>query len=263
MTRRSGCVVHANAPVRSADTGRRAAAALCRKFWVGSLLAVLAFAVTATLPLPSARSAGADLATPENLVRQFGQIAFSAEIGGQYRAGRLIKWEQPIRARVFGFEARPFLPEVEEHLARLRRLSGLPIAVLRDLQSKANLNIWLLPASEIYAWKRSGPCYTEVWTSDSGFDIVAAHVYIATDEPNMRRHCILEELSQSLGLTNDSSLFRASIFNDASFLTRLEPWDEQMIYMLYDPRLRPGMTFDQALPAVRSIANGIVASRPY
>ena len=47
---------------------------------------------------PAAAEAKQGWPTPEILARQFERIAFTSEYGGQYRAGRLIRWQGPIRA---------------------------------------------------------------------------------------------------------------------------------------------------------------------
>jgi len=78
-------------------------------------------------------------------------------------------------------------------------------------------------------------------------------IYIAPYPDEVRRHCIAEELTQALGLADDSKLLRDSIFNDASARQRIAPWDALMVRILYDPRLSPGMHKSEAMPIVRRI----------
>lgn len=77
--------------------------------------------------------------------------------------------------------------------------------------------------------------------------------------PLMRLSCIHEELAQGLGLANDSPQARPSIFNDDEEFAYLTRHDELLLEMLYDPRLEPGMTVDDAAPLVRRIAEEIIA----
>ena len=47
---------------------------------------------------------------------------------------------------------------------------------------------------------------------------------------------------------------RPSIFNDDDEFALLTRHDELLLEMLYDPRLRPGMTAAEAMPIVRVMA---------
>lgn len=82
-----------------------------------------------------------------------------------------------------------------------------------------------------------------------------AIIIIRGEHPDLlRRSCIHEEIAQSLGLPNDSAAARPSIFNDDGEFGLLTSHDEMLLRMLYDPRLRPGMTETEAEPIVNIIA---------
>jgi hypothetical protein len=70
----------------------------------------------------------------------------------------------------------------------------------------------------------------------------------------MRQSCVQEELAQGLGLANDSPRARPSIFNDDEEFATLTRMDELLLRILYDRRLRPGMTEEEARPIVEVIA---------
>jgi hypothetical protein len=76
----------------------------------------------------------------------------------------------------------------------------------------------------------------------------------AEHPPLMQRACIEEELAQGLGLANDSPYARPSIFNDDDEFATLTTMDAVMLQILYDPRLLPGMTLDQARPYLYEIS---------
>jgi hypothetical protein len=65
-------------------------------------------------------------------------------------------------------------------------------------------------------------------------------------------------MAQGMGLSNDSPEARPSVFNDDEEFALLTPHDEALLRILYDPRLRPGMTAEEAMPIVRAIAEEIV-----
>lgn len=216
---------------------------------IAALIALLA-AWTA----PAGAQNGVQMPTQELLVRQFQAIAFSNEYGGEQRFGRLVRWEQPIRVKVGGVNASALLPEVDRHLAALRRLVGVPIEVVSDWQA------WAQPNLEVVF--TSGPvdpnaaCRTEFLDRNfaaTGYTITRVKVVIPAHNPALRRHCIAEELTQAMGLGDDSQLIADSIFDDNSRAQKLWPWDELMLLVLYDRRLRPGMSVSQAMPAVRMI----------
>ena len=69
----------------------------------------------------------------------------------------------------------------------------------------------------------------------------------------MLKSCIVEETTQVMGLPNDSSDVRPSIFNDRGGLDDLSGQDVLLLRLLYDPRLKAGMTRDEALATARRI----------
>jgi hypothetical protein len=74
----------------------------------------------------------------------------------------------------------------------------------------------------------------------------------------MRRACIHEEIAQSLGLTNDSHLARPSIFNDDDEFATLTSFDEILLQILYDYRLRSGISRQEASEYVRQLAKDYI-----
>ncbi|MEO1065715.1 MAG: DUF2927 domain-containing protein, partial [Actinomycetota bacterium] len=69
----------------------------------------------------------------------------------------------------------------------------------------------------------------------------------------LRESCYHEEFAQFMGLMNDDDRVRPSIFNDDeefAFLTEHDTW---LLRMLYDDRLRPGMTAEEVRPLLRPI----------
>jgi len=78
---------------------------------------------------------------------------------------------------------------------------------------------------------------------------------IRSEHPDLLRlSCIHEELTQGLGLPNDSPRARPSIFNDDEEFALLTDQDELLLRILYNPALRPGMTAAEARPIVESLA---------
>lgn len=191
--------------------------------------------------------AAASSAYERLLTRQFDAIAFTAEIGGAHRRGRLIRWTGPIRAQLFEGEA--YRAEVTPVLAQLSRMTGVPISTPADY-SDVNLEIRIVPKGvyrDIAGAQVDEPCLTLVDSYPETGAIAWASIVIQSDDPYLRRHCIVEELTQAMGLMDDSAVFERSVFNDRSRATQLTLEDRIMLALLYDRRLRPNMPRSQAM----------------
>ncbi len=187
------------------------------------------------------------------LARQFERIAFTSEYGGQNRAGRLIRWSGPVRVRLTGHMPDRFRVEVERQLAELRALSGLAIEIAQEGAEglPPPMTIEFSNSRGGTTFEPDAPCRTLIW--EDRYVISKVQIYIAPYPDYVRRHCIAEEVTQALGLADDSPLIRDSIYHDASARQRIAPWDALMVRVLYDPRLKPGMTKAEAMPIVRRI----------
>lgn len=107
-----------------------------------------------------------------------------------------------------------------------------------------------------------GGCYFVSWQKPVG-TIIGAAIVVNTDRDSARiNHCLLEELTQTLGLPNDTDLLRPSIFSDNDYLTELSRPDVILVRTLYDPRLKPGMAKAEALKLVPGIVREINARLP-
>lgn len=65
--------------------------------------------------------------------------------------------------------------------------------------------------------------------------------------------CIIEEITQLLGLPNDSDKVFPSIFNDSSIDAYLSPLDYILLKVLYSPRLKAGMSLTQVSDNLDSV----------
>ena len=91
------------------------------------------------------------------------------------------------------------------------------------------------------------------------FEHDTALAVVRAEHPDLlRKSCYHEEMAQGLGLSNDSPNARPSIFNDDDEFALLTSHDEKLLTMLYDPRLRQGMTADEARPVTRILARELM-----
>lgn len=225
---------------------------------------------------------GADLA------RNFERIALFSEytqINGRYVAqqsrAQLRRWERPVRIQLhFG----PSVPDaikradrsrIEAYVGRLRRASRHPINVvgnngnyhifIASVDEQRALGPQIMAAEpglsrqtvrEITSLNRN--TYCAVYASSSSNQpnaYVSAVAFVRAEHPDLfRQSCYHEEIVQGLGLANDNPQVRPSIFNDDEEFALLTEHDELLLRMLYDRRLRVGMTAEEARPIVAQIA---------
>lgn len=231
--------------------------------------------------------------SPDDLARNFETIAFFDEYsrgavgagGGRGLDGELSRWSGPVR---IGTEFGASVPleqrekdakSVANYAARLARLTGHPISAV---SSNANFHVFvageddgafiqarlrqLIPRiseAELSLFRdlpRSFYCLVVgVSGSRNSRDYTRAVALIRAEHPDLvRLSCIHEEIAQGLGLPNDSPEARPSIFNDDDEFALLTSHDELLLKMLYDPRLRPGMTAAEARPVTRIIARDLM-----
>jgi len=231
--------------------------------------------------------------TVDDLVRDFEALVFYDEFARGFtrasrrpeNSGRLGRWSVPVRITTeFGASVPQMVRDkdrarVSRYAARLGRVTGHSINTtskggnfhvlitgeddrdfllvrLKQLLpgiSQAELNhIARLPAST--------HCLVTLESNTDGSNTYKSAVaLIRTEHPDLTRlSCLHEEIAQGLGLPNDSPKARPSIFNDDDEFALLTNHDELLLKMLYDPRLKPGMTLQQAQPVMWVIARELM-----
>ena len=91
---------------------------------------------------------------------------------------------------------------------------------------------------------------------DVSYVITRAHVLIdnTIQNQNQRNHLLREELTQSFGIMKDSNSYTDSVFH-ASYSyapTEFSELDKQVIQILYDKKISPGMTLNQVEQALQT-----------
>lgn len=229
--------------------------------------------------------------TARNLAENFVAIALSEEMrveNGRVLPGKALialrRWQAPIR---FGLHFGDTVPEdirqsdrafIESYVRRLSRITGHPMSVT---STATNFDIVILHEDQRLAvnpiLQRAGVVpsrgmidaiagmsrndYCAVLTEDRKNDGVISNalaIVRAEHSEMMRRMCFHEEIAQGLGLFNDSPRARPSIFNDDEEFGRLTTHDEMLLKILYDRRMRPGMSAVAAEAMAVVIANELV-----
>lgn len=215
-----------------------------------------------TIPL-SSNAAEHTWLDPSFVANAFVQVALRDE----YSPGekKLRKWQQPLRVYVVHQVADQALHNelLEMHLRHLSQITGRSITPTTT-REEANV-VWVFTQEAHYErevarllGKRSAAnlgsaiCKAGFKTEQSVIHYGA--IVIPVDKA--REHgklvaCIVEEITQVLGLPNDSQQAYPSIFNDNSPEELLSPLDVVLLQLLYQPDLKAGMSESEALPIIR------------
>ncbi len=210
------------------------------------------------------------------IVTAFEEIALKSE----YREGvnePVHKWIKPIKifidSRIGYKDIQTRL--VDAHIATINQVITHPISRVNNRQD-ANMVILFEHSSkaydsvkEIYPKKpfskkrlKESLCSLRIHTVSHG-EIDRAFILIPPDKARARGKlpaCVVEEVTQALGLPNDSEKVHPSVFNDKSTDTVLSPLDKLLLKILYDKRVKAGMSREEVLPIVRTIARENIPS---
>ncbi len=228
----------------------------------------------------------------EDLAENFEAIAFFDEHSGgrlgpgtARAASRFHPWQGPVRVAAIHGDSVPLAQRARDesalsnYLSRLSRITGRP--VVKSASGRANFHVLFMSADDSEELKDT---VRRVWPGfpESRIDALAdlprdiyclvhtnlpsarrgqerALAVIRAEHPDlMRLSCIHEEVAQGLGLSNDSPYARPSIFNDDEEFATLTTHDELLLKMLYDPRLKPGMSAAEARPLIGQIARELM-----
>ncbi|MDA0306478.1 MAG: DUF2927 domain-containing protein [Proteobacteria bacterium] len=245
-----------------------------RKFcWVALLAAVIL--------LPGSDAGAEERLSNAQIVRNFNIVAF----GNEYTLKRyefVRKWRKPIIARIDGNPPAYFEDFVRDHLRDLAKITGHPARLaysermrrekrLQKGLSGKSFNMFLLfyPMDKLTTVLRgqvgnlmdpslvrlkAGQSTCEAQFFKKGNEIKSAVVlFPAYDKRETLRACVVEELTQVMGLANDSNAVSPSIFNDSSQFFELTAHDRLLLRILYDKRMPIGMPRSDAMVLAHQI----------
>ncbi|USD66294.1 DUF2927 domain-containing protein [Vibrio sp. SCSIO 43136] len=203
---------------------------------------------------------------PQYIESSFFTIALHNEYDAHGK--KIRKWDQPIKVfldhRVPDQDLHTELARM--HIEHLANLSNHDISLV-DTLDESNVHWVYTRQSE---WEgvveevmgkpsvehtRSALCMANFAVNSRG-ELVRANIVIPVDQA--RDHgkllaCVVEEMTQILGLPNDSDSVYPSVFNDRSPEDLLSPLDGLLIKLLYHPSIKAGMTEAQARPLIKEL----------
>ncbi|MCK5665014.1 MAG: DUF2927 domain-containing protein [Thiotrichaceae bacterium] len=149
------------------------------------------------------------------------------------------------------------------HLSQLNQITQLPIEFVTE-QSQANLSIFITSSSQVnqiirteinpqsVAQLRNAVCIANI-RENNQHEIIKAMVIIPVDRARMHGKlisCFVEELTQIMGLPNDSKSVYPTIFSDKNIYKLLTGLDYLLLKILCSAQVKPGMTKQQVKPVI-------------
>ncbi|KZK67820.1 hypothetical protein A1L58_19635 [Shewanella baltica] len=234
-----------------------------RRFWrslcmsLGLCLSLLALPLYAAQTQPALIPTLTPASDWKNLtyIKAFSEIALKNEY--DVAKHKVRKWRIPVRVFVEHQVGDRALHTqlVQMHLAHLAEITGHDIQLV-DTLLDANLHLVFTRQSqwESEVMRLMGPssaknvhgsvCMAK-FALNAKSEIERAWVIIPVDQAQMHGKlvaCVVEEITQVLGLPNDSEKVFPSIFNDKTPQDLLTGLDFILLKLLYNPSIRAGMT---------------------
>lgn len=210
--------------------------------------------------------------TNDEIKDGFVKIALNAELQLGAPAQRIRKFDEPVRIFITGKALPDRRPELAAIIADIRNhVDHLDVAITDDRQ-KANFFVTLVADRELDQTIRSrygsgkarqiqrslNPQCLSGIGKDKSYRIRRAEVILPVDAGDFTFYdCAYEEMLQALGAINDDRSVPWTMFNDDVQMGFFDTYDQYLLNILYDPRIRPGMTrqqVDMVLPDVLATA---------
>ena len=222
-------------------------------------------ALPAAPPLGAALPAGTTAIGNDSLAGLFTIMAH--EIEGNARRPHLVRYEAPVRVVLEGTRGAGYAPFLRGYLNELRNHAGIDIAlgagsgnlVVRfvdddRLARVAPGAICVIAAGNV-DWGRfaADPLRASAEAIAEATRIDLMTIFVPGDAPPYRvRNCLLEEIPQALGLSNDLYGLGDSSFNDDGAHIWPTKLDYLMLRLLYVPEMTTGL--DRAETRARAAA---------
>lgn len=206
--------------------------------------------------------------TDAEIVDGFLKIAFGAEYHLAGRVDRIRKYDGPVRVFADGrADRKTQIAKIVADIAS--RVQHLDIA-MAESSDDANIQVKLVRDRDLqrtiatfYGSERAREIRTSLdpqclsgFRKNEKYEIERSDVILTVDNGDfVFFDCAYEELLQSLGPINDTPSVPWTMFNDNVSMGYFDIYDQYLLNLLYDPRIKPGMTVQE----VREVLPDVLA----
>jgi len=205
--------------------------------------------------------------TDSEIVDGFFKVAFGAEYHLAGRVDRIRKYDGPVRVFADGNRAdrKAQLAKIVADIAA--RVQHLDIAMAGSLED-ANVQVKLVRDRDLqrtiatfYGSEQAkeirsslDPQCLSGFRKNEKFEIEHSDVILTVDNGDfVFFDCAYEELLQSLGPINDTASVPWTMFNDNVSMGYFDVYDQYLLNLLYDPRIKAGMTVQEVRAALPDV----------
>ncbi len=206
--------------------------------------------------------------TDAQIIDGFMKTAFGAEYHLAGRIDRIRKYQMPVRVFVEGAVRADRRAQIVKVIADIgQRVQNLDIA-MSETRDAANTIITLVRERDLqktiiafYGEDRAreirsnlDPQCLSGFRKNEAYEIQRSDVILTVDDGDfVFLDCAYEEILQSLGPINDTDTVSWTMFNDDVSMGFFDIYDQYILNILYDPRIKAGMTVQDVrdvLPAI-------------
>jgi hypothetical protein len=208
--------------------------------------------------------------TDSEIIDGFFKTAFGAEFHMAGRVDRIRKYDGPVRVFAAGVNR----PDRKAQLAKVvadigRRVAHLDIAMAATIDD-ATIVVTLVRDRDLiatvqrfYGKQRAreirsslDPQCLSGFRKNERSEIEHSDVILTVDKGDfVFLDCAYEELLQSLGPINDTDSVPWTMFNDNVSMGFFDIYDQYLVNILYDPRIKAGMTVED----VKAVLSDVLA----
>ena len=190
----------------------------------------------------------------------FDEIAIKQEFSSKDR--RVKKWVNDIKIYCHGEWSKELKKELETIIKDLTPLVGNIKLKLVDNKNESNYVIFIgAPEKYVSSFEPQAKKFVKnnfglFWIYwDDNYQINRGSMYIDPKRAKTsawQKHLLREELTQSLGLMNDSNKYKDSIFYKGhSLVNSYSKLDKTLIKILYSEEIKPNMSKKDAIRAIK------------
>lgn len=212
--------------------------------------------------------------TDAEIISGFLKTAFGAEYHLAGRVDRIRKYEKPIRVFIDAAnrpDRRTQIVAVVTDIAL--RVQHLDIAVT-ETRDDANVVVTMVRDRDLFRTMTSlygsdkareirsslDPQCLSGFRKNDNFEILNSDVLLTVDNGDFTFFdCAYEELLQSLGPINDTNAVQWTMFNDNVQMGFFDIYDQYIMNILYDPRIRAGMTVSEVREVLPDVLTSVRA----
>lgn len=205
--------------------------------------------------------------TDSQIIDGFLKTAFGAEYHLAGRVDRIRKYQMPVRVFVDGARAdrqQQVGKVIRDISMRIQHLdialtterddANTIITLVRDRDLQKTITAFYGPEKAKEIHDTLDPQCLSGFRKNENYEIQRSDVILTVDNGDfVFFDCAYEELLQSLGPINDTDTVPWTMFNDQVSMGFFGIYDQYIMNILYDPRIKAGMTVDEVRAVLPSI----------